>query len=94
MLETQILKAKGISMRLFSGLGNILSNCLLGRAKVDHLASVDQHDFVELLIQSLRSLIQRDQGGTLGKVGQSAKRLDITDGRGGVETTSRVIPNP
>jgi hypothetical protein len=56
------------------------------------MALVEDHDLVELLVDTLAGLVERDKGGLLHDVGQKAEGLGIVESGRCVETTSRVVP--
>jgi len=53
---------------------------------------VDDEDLVELLVDALAGLVERDERRHLVDVGEDAQRLGVVESGRGVETASRVVP--
>jgi len=64
----------------------------VGRSKVDLLTLVDQEDLVELLVDTFTSLVQGDERGHFGDIGQGPDALGVIERGRGIETTRRVVP--
>lgn len=65
---------------------------LIGGTLVKHATSVDDKDLVHELIDTLTSLIQGDEGGTLAHVRHYTQRLGVIESGASIETTRGVIP--
>jgi hypothetical protein len=64
---------------------------LIGRSKVDLASAIDDQNLVETLVDVLRGLVERNKGGRLVDVGESAQGASVVDGCRGVKSSSLVL---
>jgi hypothetical protein len=69
-----------------------VSSSLGGGTVVDNSTIVENHDLVELIVNTFTSLVKGNKGSLVHDIGQKSKGFSVIKSSGSVKTSSRIVP--